>query len=201
MRAFLTILFTTLLLVCLPDSLFSQVNNKDSLSNYLDDNGISTAKNIVKVNLLSIVNGDLPVYYENILSGSITYELGAGILLPYYVPELPEIFSKDDKEVTNVKSGYSLRFDVRFYYFSIAPEGIFGFVNVRRKHFYIRNDNPFNFTAFSMGMGIQQFISKRIMIDFTIGRGIQIIKHLNLSKDSKYTEYLTPLTLKIGYLF
>ncbi len=195
--------FILILLFVLISSSIELIAQNDSIkdnSYYFDDSGISEAKNIVKLNILSIINGDLPLYYERILSKSISIEVGVGLLLPYYIPELPQILSEEASDIKNPDLGYSLWIHPKLYIFHEAPELSYIGMQLRRRN-YNQDYQTFRYTDITVNYGIQFIVGKRIVFDCNIGLGLFINAKKSTLNDSYIDGIALPLGVKIGYLF
>ncbi len=91
---------------------YSQQNeNENQNHKYFEDGGLSERKNLIKLDLFSILNGDVPFFYERVLSDNVSIEIGAGFQLPFYNNELPYWFDAEKDAsyyISNIKNGYSL---------------------------------------------------------------------------------------------
>lgn len=175
-------------------AVWSQNNNTNDVSIYFDDGGISESRNIIKLNVLSTVNGDVPFNYERILNDAFSIEVGIGLLLPYYYPEEPQLYYN---KVNNTEPGlgYSLMVMPRFYYLHSAPEVFYTGVQWRRRSFYrggeniIRNDITVNY-------GIQFVLGRRILLDGSIGVGFRFKKGMFSDWADDNIELSLPLASK-----
>ncbi|RMG83907.1 MAG: hypothetical protein D6707_00145, partial [Bacteroidetes bacterium] len=149
---------------------FAQNDTIQDLSQYFDDGKISNSKNIVKINATSIINGDLPVYYERPLTNSFSVELGAGLLLPYYFPEIFFPDETDYEPITNSNLGYSLWFFPKIYLFSPSEFSYVGFMYRRRAY---QNEQTVIYNDFTISSGYQINPVKRLVLDIYLGVGIR----------------------------
>lgn len=177
------------------------VAQKDTLpdnSYYFDDGGISERKNIFKVNILAIVSGDLPFYYERILGKSFGLEIGAGLLLPYYLPDLPNLFT-EEYEVENPDFGHSLWIHPKYYIQPKAPEfGYFG-IQLRRRH-YNQNNQSIIFSDLTINYGFQLFLGKRFIFDYNVGIGSSFKTQKSLNIKNEKSGLAIPIGIKLGIL-
>ena len=174
---------------------------------FFDDGGISNAKNIFKVNVISIINGDLPFYYERVLNKSFGLEVGAGILLPYYIPEIIPLLS-GETIINNPNYGYSIWFQPKYYLLKKAPEYSYMSFQYRRRNYY-QNIQSIVFSDITFGYGTQLFIGKRFLFDYNTGIGYRhvIIKQedVNIStRDDVYNNIngvLLYINIKLGLIY
>jgi len=176
-------------------------NDTDEVSQYFDDEGISSGKNIVKLNLASLVTGDLSIQYERVIGNRFSIELGAGLLMPFYVNEWPK--SKIDSNnisIENPKGGYSLRIIPKFSLYGEAPEsGTAGF-GYRKRHYILSDSKTITFNDYYLMFGWQMAIYQKWYIDFQIGAGYRYFYSNSLENDID-KKMIMPLSLSIGYSF
>jgi len=181
-------------------NLFAQTNGSSENSYFLDDGGISNSKNLLKVNVLSIVNGDLPFYYERVLSKSFSVEIGAGILLPYYLPELPRLITNNENEIVDPAGGYSLWIQPKYYIQGKSPELRYFGLQFRKRNYNLKNGVIITYDL-SFITGTQLIFAKRMALDLSIGLGIHSTNK-NETDIFRFNNYLTiPVAIKLGYLF
>ena len=167
-------------------------------SYYFDDGGISESKNLVKINVLSIVNGDLPVYYERIIGKSFSIEFGAGILLPYYIPELPQLFL-DEPEIENPDFGHSLWIHPKYYIQHEAPELNYLGIQFRRRS-YTQDNQAIIFTDLTFNYGLQLIVGKRLVFDYNVGVGFRYKTQESLNIEKEISGLALPIGTKLGII-
>ena len=167
-------------------------------SYYFDDGGISESKNLVKINVLSIVNGDLPVYYERIIGKSFSIEFGAGILLPYYIPELPQLFL-DEPEIENPDFGHSLWIHPKYYIQHEAPELNYLGIQFRRRS-YTQDNQAIIFTDLTFNYGLQLILGKRFVFDYNVGVGFSFKTQKSLNIEKEISGVALPIGVKLGII-
>jgi len=184
----------TLLLFCVTYSseLLAQNDSIPDASFYLNDTGFSIRKNVIKVNLLSVIYGDLPVYYERAITNSFSIEVGAGVLLPYYFPKLSQ-YDEDIEGVENPIGGTSIWIQPKLYYGGRAPENSYVGVQWRQRNYNLEN-NEVRHTDISLNFGYQLVLGKRLIFDYNAGVGFGMKK----SKIDEGTDGLIGLTMPIG---
>jgi hypothetical protein len=195
-----------------PFVLAAQEKTESSIDQYLDDGGISTAKNFLKINLISVYQGDLGVSLERRLSKDFAIEVGAGVLLPYFNDYFiyPET---NGSTFYKPNVGGSLLLEGR-----IVMDPLIFCVPLRVR-FY-----PYQLRLFdvSANLAIPWVWNNGFLIDLSIGIGLQFQKSLNektylfdanslvnydsagIQSDNVYPEaarLIFPVSLKIGYRF
>lgn len=193
-----------ILLGCISFS-FAQTN-ADSLAFYFDDDGISVSKNIVKVNAAAVVNGDLPIHYERVLGNVIGLEVGIGLLLPYYLPDLIELTAHLSGESILIKDpgfGRSLWGQLKYYYADEGVEGRYiGFQYRTRKYKQPIQPAEVVHSDIVVNFGGQYIIGKRMLLDASLGLGNRFRRETTSSGEiTKETALVMPLAIKLGYLF
>lgn len=195
-KQFLFLLFIIISLYSL--ELRSQNDSITDISYYFDDGGISEAKNIIKINALAIVNGDLPFSLEKTISEAFGIEIGFGILLPYYVPEIPKLLT-NDIDIVDPGYGYSLLVNPRFYLQHKAPEFNYWGIQYRRRNYNL-NDGNIIYNNLTINFGLQLSFGKRFLFDYNIGAGIEF-KEGDKTRSSNYISHFAfPISIKLGYI-
>jgi len=141
-------------------------SDSTSLSYYFDDGGISTGT-MYKTDLVSMIHGDWPIIAENRLKNNLTLEMGAGLLMPYYVHDFLALAFTDNKGIQNDRFGYSTRLHVKWY--TKAPERDYWGVQYYRRSFHHIKVNEWFFTK-----GDQRIIGKRLILDIALGLGVRL---------------------------
>lgn len=188
----------TFLLLLSFEKVYTQSDSIQDNSFYFDDGGISARKNIIKINILSAINGDLPLYYERALSKSFSIEIGAGLLLPYYILELPQIFSTE-AEIINPDFGYSLWIHPKYYLQQNAPELNYFGVQIRKRN-YNQNNQTIVYTDVTLNYGLQLILGKRIAFDYNVGIGVRFKREKSTSEKNVITGIALPIGIKIGII-
>ncbi len=184
------------ILFTLVTSLNSTLTGQD-LSEVFDDGGLSQRKNLIKINIVPLFQGELTFNYERILTDHITAEVGLGFQLPYYMPDIGMFLN--DGSATIEKPAFSVQWWLfPKYYFQAAPE--MGFVGViLRQRKYDTNENDYNITDIMYSYGIQMFKGDKMLIEFNIAIGYRLQKNqtVKLKKEGVAIGY----GMKVGYCF
>jgi len=78
------------------------------------DDGIETGKNTVYVNATSLIWGNLEVGYERRFSEKYAATVYAGVILPWYLPELPDLLGENDFNYALNKGGFQYGIDLTY---------------------------------------------------------------------------------------
>lgn len=181
---------------------FKTFAQSDSLAKYFDDGGISVAKNIVKVNLSSIISGDASIFYEIIIGSVFSVEAGTGLLMKHYLPDYYEFTHPDEiLEIVadSLKGGYSLWFAPKIYYLKSAPELGYAGIQFRQRNYIMEHQNVTYNDVMFIG-GFQKIIKKRLVFDMNFGVGARFKKFTPEINVEKFT-VVSIISLKVGYLF
>lgn len=176
----------------------AQSDSTQNNAYYFDDGGVSEAKNLIKLNILSIINGDLPVYYERVLSKSFSIEIGAGILFPYYIPELPQL-SSDSHRIENPDYGYSLWIHPKYYLQDQAPELTYFGIQLRRRN-YNQDNETIIYTDVTLNYGLQLYFGKRFVFDYNIGIGFRFETDKAIDIRYNTSGLAVPIGIKLGVI-
>jgi len=156
------ILFSTLIIFQLSISLL----HAQFTSNTNDNN--QEPEGIYKLNVASLINGDMSFSYERILSDFFSVEAGVGYLLPYH---LYDITSRFENWISlNPDFGYSILFSPKFYALGEAPDFKYYAIQYRLRH-YVQNKESIIFNDFSFIMGSQFIMDRKYILDVFVGAG------------------------------
>lgn len=129
---------------------------------------------VIKCDPVLLIHGDLAGFVEVNLGQRIALEGSLGILLPYYLPELIDIF--DDK-LTNIKGGVSYSASARLYSKKRkAPEGFYGFTTFRQRKYLTDGEYNLNNKDFILGWGYQFIPQNFVTADLYYGIGGRVKK-------------------------
>lgn len=184
----------------------SAQSKDDDLDHLFDDGGMSTAKNVVKLNLATIIIGDVPFSYERIIGERIGIEVGVGKLMNYYNPDLAELSFGNDLEEENLqikgpKGGYSFVIFPKYYYNNKAPLTMYSGLKYRKRNYTFNSKEDIILTDFSFNYGFQFTLIKKLVVDYNMGIGFRWRKDENTAVESEINNITLPLAVKIGYLF
>lgn len=197
-RGCIIVLFSILL----SHGLFAQ--DQDENAQYFDDAGISNAKNVVKIGLVSLYYGELPIFYERLFGKAVALEVGVGMLLPYYNQDIMTSLlsnygvGEDQGTLDDPGSGYSIWVCPKFYLRMTAPEGYYTGFLVRKK-FRENAGLPANFTDIALLAGYNYMFGKRFLIDYSLGFGYRTVSGEG-AKELR-DDYIMPISIKFAVLF
>lgn len=188
-----------------PLSSYCQTDSSSAFNEkyFFDDNGLSNAKNIFKLNIASAIIGDLSLQYERKLSRRIGIEASVGALLPYYFPENDVLLLKGEP-IVNPGLGYSYRLFPKYYLMADAPEGQYNGFLWRRRFYHLDGGNRMTFTDLTFQSGYQFSLSDRLLLDVNLGIGFRFRRYKSFSdpdQDNIDHSLVMPLSLSIGYKF
>lgn len=140
-----------------------------------DEGGLE--KNVVKLSLFELASGDLPIYYERVLSDMFSVEASVGVTFGDYIGSMfSDVNSSPFDESIDAKYGYSLSAAVRFYpiavleEFYVSPEFKFRKYNWDREVYYaatpptFQNPNPEH--AIHMASESRSYVMPRITLGY-----------------------------------
>ncbi len=131
-HSYLLFLFVFFLLFKLP---VSNAQNKSSISEYMDDGGVSSAKHNISTNILSYTRGDIPILYEYRFAKYFSIETGVGVMLPYCLNYYVGAFSTNKSEEYAEKTlGYSLLVHPKYFVRKDLEAPAFGLL-CRMRHY------------------------------------------------------------------
>ena len=139
---------------------------------YFSDNGIAGGKNVIKLNMLSPIVGELAVHYERVLTDMMSLEVGGGAMLSYHVPDLIDILSGDGGDITDPSLGYCLYIHPKFYPQREAPELSFT-GPMYRKRVYNMADRKVVYNDLTWNYGFQLMLAHRMVLDYNLGLGFR----------------------------
>ncbi len=205
---FQRILIFTLLIVRLS---LSNLLAQDDIDQYFDDGKIGNAKNVFKINVISPIVGDLPIYFERVFSDKVTLEVGLGVLLPFYNGDIFEILDGEELEIQNPQFGFSIYVHPKFYWQSQSPELNYSGIQYRRRHYNL-TDRAVVYNDISFNYGLQVLLVHRIAFDYNLGVGFRFRTVTYTSPSSMYGSNLdentkmeiiglvVPWTIRIGFV-
>jgi len=187
----------SLLLSC---GLHAQTDSTDTSLDYMfDDADIYDKKNVLKLNLVSILNGDFSIHYERVIKGVYSVEVGVGILREPTVADFWDLLEYGEG-VQGVTGGYSLWLQPKWYVFHKAPRLYYGGLQLRRR-VYKTESVDFNYNDIALISGLQ-FILKRITIDWDVWYGLRLTQYpTSQNPYDSPARQLIQTNLKLGYTF
>lgn len=166
------------------------------LSEVFNDGGLRERKNILKVNFIPLFQGELPVYYERVLTKNLSFEVGLGLQLPYY---LPDIGMLGDGPLGSEHPSFRVQWWLfPKYYFKEAPEMGFVGVILRQRNYHVE-EGDYKVTDIIYSYGLQFFLSDNVMMEMNLGIGYRSLK--NLTTNTKEPGFTAGYGLKLGYIF
>jgi hypothetical protein len=193
--------FLFILFACIATSLSAQKESKDGAKLY-SGKVISSRQVALKVSPVEAVNGDLNLQVEFMPINDVSFVIGAGIILPYYIPELLEE-DGDLAVIKDPKGTFSIRFDTRFYFkgqkkmleYYIYP-------GIRYRNYKFDSGIKMNQTDLYLGVGHQFPLGERFTVDPYISFGLRIRSDNQDkgTKSSSTTDPVVPVGVKIGFL-
>lgn len=203
-------MFNRQILIWIFTLLFTPVftQNRD-IAHYMDDNGRSSAKDIIKTNLSSFFVAHIPLIWEHRFNYTLSLQSGFGILTnQFFKPVYTPTYSVDDVKMDkSLQGGYS---------FLLAP----AFYAKGFESFHL--ELPFTYRHYNKKavaydiyctVGRQWFLTSKIALDIDVGVGVSFEKSLNgvsyiydpeINSEHKSggegIRMVIPLALKIGYI-
>lgn len=194
--------FCLLLLMSIPS--FAQVEN---IMGYLDDGGRTKASNIIKTDVVQILQANIPLIFEHRFNNYLSVQAGFGLLTtsmyhPLFRPIFTEAPFKDD-----IKGGYSILVQPTIY--SNGFESFHMGVPLRYKR-YSNQASSFEFAA---AVGYQWFKGRNWAFDIEAGVGLNFEKSLDGASYIYNTNIIDPhmgkpfssrmiipISFKVGYV-
>lgn len=191
------VLFLFSLFLKIDGNLLAQnVSIKDNSYYFDDKGGISDGRCLNKIIVLTIVNGDIPIFYEKVLGKSFCIEVVAGLLLPYHTFELADILFEDIKNV-EPSFGYSLWLQPKYYIQHMAPEHNYLGLQYRRKNYVFDNETTV-YTDKSLNFGLQFSYRKKMIFDYCIGFGSRNKNRKFKNTNAASAGFIMPLEIKLS---
>lgn len=171
----------------------------NDLSVYFDDGGFTSSKNLVSVNLASILVDDVHFTYERKISDEFSLEIGAGYLMPYYVREINYWIFGDRVFDTPPDGGYSYNIGVNYFYMSF-PDDFYNSINFRQRNYTVGVSNVV-FRDISYSLGARYNIKGNLMFDYSFGLGYRFESKDGVSGNYKIESFIFPIAIKFDYVF
>ncbi|MDR0230940.1 MAG: hypothetical protein LBI82_02340 [Dysgonamonadaceae bacterium] len=220
-------LFFLIFLVIFSSSVIAQdVNQTNSIAQYLDDGGRAKATNILKTDPVLIYQGTVPFIWEHLFSRNFSLEMGAGVVLPFY--NRPLIYGGDlgQNSLKSPRLGGSLHLSPKI--LNAFSQKLFSNQGNGFEAYYVSfplslRIYPGQLVLFDGGLalGKQWMFDNRLTIDISAGIALTCQFSIdkksyvfnaedrydypeNLGLEGSYPDilYLTfPISVKIGYWF
>lgn len=188
-------------------TIYAQSNtDTTSLAYIFDDGGLSEAKNVLKINLATIIVGDVPISYERVFGNSVAIEVGIGSLLPFYNSDLSEVLFEDetlDESLTidNPKGGRSFVIFPKFYSKQEAPLSVFYGIKYRDRRYTFESKEDVKIIDITFNSGIQYHLKGKLVMEVNYGLGFRTRQQEGSNPGQDQTNISFPLAIKTGYLF
>jgi len=180
-------------------------DTEDDNASFFDDgnNAVANRKNVLKLDFISTLNGDLSIQYERAVNKRFSVEIGVGRILPYYVPEFHILINPVLLTIEDPNHGYSLWFHPKYYFMDKVPKSYYTGVQLRRRYYNIGSENEiFTHNDLILTAGRQfMHIKQRLAIDFNSGYGLRFRKYKNDQGDVEKFQLFFQFSLKLGYFF
>ncbi|MDA7502128.1 hypothetical protein N8482_02535 [Chitinophagales bacterium] len=170
--------------------------DEDDTDEYLKEKAKSHA--LVKGGALSFLHGELPIYLEMGVGRRLAIEIGAGVLMPWYIPELGLIISKGNYDIESPGIGYSLFIQGKKYHNYDAPFGFYTGIFLGAKYYNV-GDNVIRHTSVGFSQGIQWAYKEKFLWDVNFGLGFHE-EHSRNSARGEVTGFSIPILVKFGYV-
>jgi len=205
-------LILSILFISLLSNSYSQ---NDSIAKYLDDNGRSSYKNIIKTDISQIMQGNIQLIWEHDVSGNFRVESGIGFLTGVFYKPLINPLYHDGKELVNKNGLESVKMNPGISLY-ISPRQS----SIKFPMFYASTNFLFNcyfnqliIAEATITLGKEINLSKKCILDINTGLGIDT----HWSLDGYYYSHklmifngrsisnhntlslLIPLSIKLGY--
>lgn len=170
---FKAVLFFTFFSILNISCIFSQNDTINDNYYYFDDGGVIGAKNIIKINTISIIRGDVPLFYERYLSDIFSIEAGLGILFPYYNAEnIFNAMNGNTGSYGNPEYGYSFSLQPKVYLSKESP--LDHYISLQyRKRSNIGYREIYSSHDLVFCSGYQNLFRKRFIFDIIMGIGMR----------------------------
>jgi hypothetical protein len=183
--------------------------------------------NLIKINPLLVLNGDIPLYYERRIKDRFSIEGGIGFTHMDYIYHSYVLYDEYGEEERRAKPGYSLMVSAKFYpssYTKALDEFYFGpEIRFRRYNTEVEDCETTSFsgylpeyrmvTDFKITVGYITYLTDEVILDFYGGIGMRsrnvslaYCDHTSLNPIMIYDNYtdMVPLFsagIKLGFGF
>jgi hypothetical protein len=177
---------------------------KKDISYYFDDGGIANPYNAVKFDPFLLYTGDAALYYERRLARFASVEVGAGVQLPYWKPDLYDLLNRQSEAIVPT-SGYSLYANPRIYMNGNGLQGSYIGASYRQRNFTIEPERHLFFTDYAINYGTQGVVWGHFSFDYNLGIGRrsyqETYKGVIVNPGQNDSRVIYPFHLKVGYVF
>lgn len=184
-------------------------------------------KNLIKINPILFLRGDIPIYYERALSGKFSAEVGFGMTIRDYISSVTTLGGEVYQDGIDIKPnlGYSINLGARYYpsNYVYQPEGVFLGLDYRFQKYNATAENTniiFTKTAITeqnndvrLLLGYIKYFEENVFIEWYSGFGVRhkvydsislqdngVFKSASVSSKNFLLPYLS-LGFKIGVAF
>ena len=166
------------------------------ISKYLQDDGFSTGKNMVKIGL-DPLNGELPIIFEHALGNNAALEIHTGLLFLKYQDRL---YPENTLPIPASGLGYTVSGAAKIYLKSFPERSYIAF----RPGISVMSGKLFADIAI-FNYGYQRAIFGKWFLDFEMGFGLRLFKDTNPESEMEFSgtgfRIIFPVSIKTGYLF
>jgi hypothetical protein len=182
---------------------FSQ---KEDMSQYFDEGVFNKKNTTLKINPISLVFGEIPIFLEYEINGTLGIEVGAGLLFSKYNRNLALALSEPtffNHFVEDTVSGSSIYIMPKFYFFKNGPKGGAIALRYRQKNYSLKNiDSQAMYVSKSNDIALLGTLRKPLSTNFNFevqyGAGYQFYKYHQTGTPDN-TVYLS-LGFLLGYI-
>jgi hypothetical protein len=182
-----------------PGSIFAQVEQQEDLHAYFDDGNLSKRKNILATDFIAPLSGGLALRYERALGKSMSVEIGATKLLPFYLFELPPV-----ELHTDPKGGWGLSFATHFFFDDRSPERHFVGPRYAWRRYTFDGGRTTTVHDITWNYGYNFFLGKYLMFCLQYGIGYRReVNSFRLGLSGGYSRgtFSMPYIIGIGFMF
>jgi|GEM_PF-6954773 len=183
----------------------------DDITSALEDGGLSSPQNVVKVDLLAPFAGELSIGYERVFNKWLSLDLTGGIGTSFYLIEFRNvlgIFGLADptQDLSNISGGYSFSVAPRIYPQKRAPDLYFFHPGYRFQRINRSKNYDLVLEDYFIGFGYNVYLTPRLYIEYLGGLGIRSTSYRSqpgypdLSELNMNTLSI-PVSIRLGYIF
>lgn len=204
----LTVIFLFFIQFCGIEVL-AQSDTIPNNSYYFDESGSTNKKNMFKLNVLSTIYGKMDISYERRVK-SFAYEIGAGLIFPYYLKGFDEILYEKAgagwEEEIDSQGGASFYGNIKYFLKKDAPKLTYISLGGNLRQYEVPQGVAGTVEA-KLAYGYQYIYHEKFVFDVNIGIGIRGKDLTYLDSETEeviktaksYTMISVPIAFKIGY--